>query len=368
MAVDSRRVKFEIPAMNIGIPKEIKPQEGRVAMTPSDCAKLVQLGHAVYLESSAGDQSGYTDADYRCMGVQISPDADALYQSSRLIVKVKEPIEADLSRLRSDHILFCFLHLAANAALIQQLRKIGLTAVAFETIEVAGGLPILKPMSEVAGRVAVQVGTHLLHQPAGGKGILLGGVSGTDAGHVTVLGAGVAGSQAALLASAMGGDVWVFDRSEMALSRLQSIDHRIQCHVMDSGALAQRLTVTDLLVGAVLVKGAKAPSVVTREMVRGMPTGSVLADISVDQGGCIETTRPTSYDAPTYIDEGVIHFCVSNMPGAVPRTSTQAISAVLPKFVHRLTDADWLQQDEVLRAAVNVHAGEIWLDSLKDIC
>lgn len=353
--------------MKIGIPKEIKPQEGRVAMTPDDCAVLVSQGYVVQVEAGAGLASGYSDAAYASAGVIVCPDADALFEHSDLILKVKEPIEADLARLRSRHTLFCFLHLAPNPCLLQSLLDIGLTAVAFETLEVQGRLPILKPMSEVAGRVAVQVGTHLLHHSAGGRGILLGGVQGTDRGQVTVLGAGVAGTQAALLASSMGADVWVFDQSAKAMQALSQQDGRIQPQLMDADRLARRLAETDLLIGAVLIKGAKTPRLVTRGMVRTMPEGAVLADISVDQGGCVETTRATSYDKPTYVEEGVIHFCVSNMPGAVPRTSTQALSAALPEYVARFMEPDWQTHDAALREAINVSDGQICLESLKDV-
>lgn len=353
--------------MKIGIPKEIKPQEGRVALTPQDCRILIDSGHSLWVQSQAGVASGYADRDYQQQGAQIAQTAAKLFDAAQLIVKVKEPIEGDLALLRADHTLFCYLHLAPNPALTRRLLDIGLTAVAFETVEEQNRLPLLQPMSEVAGRIAVQVGAHLLHQSSGGRGILLGGVTGTDAGHVTVLGAGVAGTQSALLASALGANVTVLDRSETALEKLQKRDARIQGKIFDVVDVDALLEQTDLLVGAVLVKGARAPRLIRRTQIARMPQGSVVADISVDQGGCIETTRPTSYDAPTYVDSGVIHFCVSNMPGAVPRTSTQAISAVLPPYIERLTRPNWFDEDVVMRQATNLRHGEILLDALRDI-
>ncbi|HEX7026705.1 MAG TPA: alanine dehydrogenase [Gammaproteobacteria bacterium] len=348
--------------MHIGIPKENKPREGRIALLPQACSILTDEGHAVYVESGAGVMSGYSDADYERAGAQIVPDAAALYAAARLIVKVKEPIEQDLQYLRSDHTLFCFLHLAAFPELTRRLCDIGLTAVAFETVQTDdGSLPLLAPMSAIAGRVGAQVGTHLLHQSQGGRGILLGGIEGTEAGKVVVLGAGVAGTHAAMLTAAIGADVTVFDKAPERLETLSGLrlPGRLTGRLATPEAIAEAVAGADLLIGAVLIPGAAAPRVVTAEMVGSMQSGSVIVDISVDQGGCIATTRPTSYDDPTYLVDGVIHFTVANMPGAVPRTATQALSHAILPYVRRIATLPRLSDDPELERGVNVRAGKI---------
>jgi alanine dehydrogenase len=344
--------------LRVGVPREIKPLEGRVGLTPEAVAEVIRHGASVGLEAGAGVASGYPDAAYEAAGARILADAEALYGWAELVVKVKEPVGPELERLRRDHRLFCFLHLAADRALTERLCAIGLTGVAFETLVDRGRLPILVPMSEIAGRIAVQVGTHLLHTTQGGRGILLGGLPSIDRGHVVVLGGGTAGSASVRLAAALGARVTVFDRDPVQLERLYGSAANISALAPTGAAIAEAVADADLLVGAVLLPGAAAPRLVSRAQVATMRRGSVVADIAVDQGGCIETTRPTTYDAPTYVEEGVTHFCVTNMPGAVPRSATQAlVSAMLP-YLLRLLEDDW-RADPRLAGAINVDRGEV---------
>ncbi|MEW5755787.1 MAG: alanine dehydrogenase [Pseudomonadota bacterium] len=344
--------------MRIGIPREIKVLEGRVALIPEAAGELVRNGHEVFIETQAGVASGYPDEDYTRLGVTILPDAATLHREIALIVKVKEPQPQELDLYRPDHLLFSYLHLAAEPVLMQRLCKIGMTAVAFETVSEHGALPLLAPMSDIAGRIAVQVGTHLLHRPQGGKGLLLGGLPAAPRGKVVVLGAGVAGGNAAALAAAMGAEVTVFDRNREKLAAMRALGPNVTALYPFAHSLEQAVAACDLLIGAVLIPGAKAPHLISAEMVRAMQQGSVIADISVDQGGCIETTRPTTYADPTYVWEGITHFCVTNMPGAVPRTSSQALSAALIPYVLRLAQPDW-RSDPALQAGINVAGGKV---------
>lgn len=344
--------------MRIGVPKEIKPLEGRVALTPEAAGELAHAGHELYLQAGAGEQSGYPDSAYSAQGVTILPDAATLYGHAQLIVKVKEPIAAEYGLLRPDHVLFSYLHLAAVPELARTLKEKGLTALAFETVEAQGRLPLLAPMSEIAGRLAIQIGAHLLHQPQGGRGILLGGLAGTERGRVVVLGAGEAGGAAAAAAAALGAEVTVFARARDSLARMRALGSNVTALHSYRAAIAEAVRTADLLVGAVLIPGARAPRLVTRAMVQTMRPGTVIVDISVDQGGCIETIRPTDYRLPTYVEAGVIHFGVTNMPGAVPRTSTQALSGAIAPFVLRLAEPGW-EQDPVLRSGINVQGGKI---------
>jgi alanine dehydrogenase len=345
--------------MRIGIPRELKPREGRVGLIPAACVELVNGGHEVFVEHGAGEKSGYSDQDFRDVGVVVLPTADDLFDKSQMIVKVKEPIDPDLKRLRKDHLLFCYLHLAALPELTRRLVDIGLTAVAFETVEDrAGRLPLLAPMSDIAGRLSMQYATTLLHQPQGGKGILLGGVPAARRGRVVVLGGGVAGGNSALVAAGLGAEVIVFDKDRDKLVAARAMGANVTGlypHVAD---VAEAVREADVVIGAVLVTGARAPHVVSADMVRRMQAGSVIVDISVDQGGCIETTRPTTYEAPTYQWEGVTHFCVTNMPGAVPRTSSQALSAAIAPYAVRLADGEW-RGDAGLVRGINVEAGRV---------
>ncbi|HSH27755.1 MAG TPA: alanine dehydrogenase [Wenzhouxiangella sp.] len=351
--------------MRIGIPREIKTLEGRVALVPAACGDLVQAGHEVLVEAGAGSKSGFSDDDFRQAGVEVLPDAEALYGKAELVVKVKEPLEDDLRYLRSDHLLFCYLHLAAEPALTDRLLEIGLTGVAFETVEAAdGSLPLLAPMSNIAGRIGVQVGTHLLHQPEGGRGVLLGGLPATDRGHVVVLGAGAAGGNSARLAAASGARVTVFDKRQDRLAEMMAIGPNVTALYPYAEAVAESAAGADLIIGAVLVTGARAPHVITREMISSMNEGAVVVDISIDQGGCIETTRPTTYADPTYQVDGVTHFSVTNMPGAVPRTASQALSATILPYVQQMARPGW-DKDEALARGVNVRSGELVHPALK---
>ncbi len=352
--------------MRIGIPKEIKIREGRVALIPSAAGELARHGHEVFLQAGAGMASGYADADYAALGVRIVPDAAAVYEQAQMLLKVKEPIAPEYDLLRRDHILFSYLHLAAVPELARVLMQKGLTAVAFETVEKGGQLPLLAPMSDIAGRLAVQIGATLLHSYRGGRGILLGGLPGAERGHVVVLGAGEAGGNAVAMAAALGARVTVFARSRGSLERMQQLGPNVTALPSHADLLEQAVKDADLLVGAVLIPGARAPRLVSRDLVSKMKPGSVIVDISVDQGGCIETTRPTDYDNPTYVVDGVIHFAVTNMPGAVPRTASQALSTSLLPYVLRLAARDGLN-DKAIVSGINVHGGKLVHPALRDL-
>ena len=353
--------------MRIGIPKEIKTLEGRIALIPDAIADLVQHGHEVFVESHAGVLSGYSDDDIRHAGAQIVPDARALYDAAEMIVKVKEPQPVELELLRPDQILFSYLHLAAEIELMKGLQQIGLTAIAFETVQTADGtLPLLAPMSDIAGRIAVQVGSHLLHSPQGGRGILLGGLPAAERGKVVILGAGVAGGNAALYAANIGAEVVVFDRNLTKLEHMRALGHNVTSLYPYAHSLVEQVKHADLLIGAVLIPGERAPKIVTADMVRSMRDGSVIIDISVDQGGCIETTKPTNYENPTFVWEGVVHFGVTNMPGAVPRSASQALSASLLPYVLRLASPNWEQQADLF-AGINVRQGKIVHPALQNL-
>ena len=349
--------------MKIGIPREIKVLEGRIALTPAATRELVKQGHHVFIKKNAGLLSGYSDKEYSDAGATLLNTAKDVYDNAELIVKVKEPQKSELKYLRKDHILFSFLHLAVAPDLTKDLLDIGLTAVAFETVTNNKQLPLLAPMSDIAGRIAVQVGTHLLHQPQGGRGILLGGVAGTERGRVVILGGGIAGSGATQIASALGANVLVFDPNRDKQVKLEAMGQNVTAKQPLEKDIEQAVKDADLLIGAVLIPGAKTPHLVSAELVKSMKAGSVIIDISVDQGGCIETTRPTTYEAPTFVWEDVIHFGVTNMPGAVPRTSTQALSAVLLPYVLQLCEPDW-QSNPALASGINLQNGEIILPAL----
>ena len=344
--------------MRIAIPREIKPREGRIALIPEAVADLVRAGYRVTVETGAGTASGFPDQAYEQAGAEIAPDPAAVYQAGELIVKVKEPVSEELQHLRGDHLLFCYLHLAANPALARALQEIGVTAIAFETVAVGDRLPLLAPMSQIAGRLSVQTGAYLLHSEPGGRGVLLGGVPGAHRGRVTVLGAGMAGMEAIRLAAANGAEVMVFDRSPQKLDQANALAPNITALYPQQNVLARILEETDLLIGAVLLPGRRAPKLVRREDIARMPAGAIAIDISVDQGGCMETTRPTTYDAPTYVEEGVIHFAVTNMPGAVPRTASQALSGALSEYLPVLARGEWADHP-ALAEGVNVREGRI---------
>lgn len=344
--------------MRIGIPKEIKVREGRVALIPPAVSELVRHGHEVYVQAGAGLASGYPDMDYRQAGAQVVPDAATLYARAQMILKVKEPLPAEYSLLRAEHLLFCYLHLAANPELAWALKDKGLTAVAFETVEDENHrLPLLAPMSDIAGRLAVQIGATLLHTYRGGRGILLGGLPSTERGHVVILGAGTVGGNAAAVAAALGAQVTVFAPHRAGLERMHALGPNVTALPSYPALIEQAVYDADLLIGAVLVPGARTPKLVSKDMVSRMKPGAVIVDVSVDQGGCIETTRPTDYDNPTYVVDGVLHFAVTNMPGAVPRTASQALSTALMPYVLRLAEPDGLS-DPALAKGVNVANGQ----------
>ncbi len=333
--------------------------EGRVGLIPDAVAELVRHGHEVWVERDAGLLSGYSNAQYEAAGAVLAADAAALYGKAELIVKIKEPVGEELELLRPEHLLFSFLHLAADPQLAHRLQAIGLTAVAFETVSDAQGrLPLLAPMSDIAGRLATQIGCRLLHQSEGGKGLLLGGLSGARRGRVVILGAGNAGSGAAQLAAALGAELVVFDRDRSRLEQMRRLGPNVTTLFSYHELLREEVAHADMLIGAVLIPGARAPHLVSRDMVRAMEPGSVVIDISVDQGGCIETTRPTTYAEPTFLWEGILHFGVTNMPGTVPRSASQAMSAVLTPYVLELAQPGW-QQNPELAAGLNVRAGKL---------
>ena len=350
--------------MHIGVPKEIKNNEYRVGMVPSAVAEMVHHGHQVTVEAGAGLGAGLSDADYQEAGAAIASDPGAIFAQADMIVKVKEPLEAERRMLRPGQILFTYLHLAPDAPQTHDLVKSGAICIAYETVtSVTGALPLLTPMSEVAGRLAPQVGAHALEKAQGGRGILLGGVPGVPAADVVVLGGGVSGSHAAAIAIGMGAHVTVVDRSSETLKRLSAqFGPAITTVFSTRAAIADLVRRADLLIGTVLVPGAAAPKLVTAAMVKTMKPGAVIVDVAIDQGGCVETSHATTHSDPTYVVDGVVHYCVANMPGAVARTSTFALNNVTLPFALALADKGWrsaLQTDRHLRAGLNVCEGKV---------
>jgi alanine dehydrogenase len=349
--------------MRIGVPAEIKVHEYRVGLTPGSVAELTAAGHQVSVQTRAGAGIGFSDRDYQRAGATIAADAAAVFRGSDLIVKVKEPQSSECAMLRPGQILFTYLHLAADRPQADALRTSGASAIAYETVTSAdGGLPLLAPMSEVAGRMAVQVGAKCLEKESGGIGKLLGGVPGVAPARVVILGGGIAGANAALIALGMRADVTILEKS---VKRLRALSDQfgagLKVVMANPETVHEYVTRSDLAIGAVLVPGAAAPKLVSREMVREMRDGSVVVDVSIDQGGCFETSRPTTHDAPTYIEEGVVHYCVTNMPGAVAHTSALALNNATLPFVKALADRGLaaLTDDPHLAAGLNVHRGAI---------
>lgn len=342
--------------MKIAIPAEIKIQEKRIALIPQACAQLIQQGHELYLQSGAGSACGYLDQQYLHCGVTICPDAESLYAVGELILKVKEPQPAEWGLLRPDHLLFCYLHLAAETDLLYQLKQTGLTVLGFESVVERAQLPLLQPMSIIAGKLAIHAGCQLLQHY---KGVLLGGLAATERGRV-VLGAGNAGYAAAELAASLGAQVSVFDLNYQRLNEVRQLGHHVSSFYPYSEAILEKVMQADLVVGAVLVPNKKAPIVVTEAMVKQMQPDSVIVDIAVDQGGCIATTHATNYDHPSYRLHEVIHYAVTNMPAAVANTASQALSASLLPYVSRLALNNW-REDDVLVSAINVDKGQCLL-------
>ncbi len=354
--------------MRIGVPKEIKTHEYRVGLTPMAAAELVRLGHQVMIQTGAGAGIDMTDDEYKAAGATIAPDAATIFAENDLVVKVKEPQPVECKMLRQEQILFTYLHLAPDTAQTDLLLQSGASCIAYETVtDVEGRLPLLAPMSEVAGRLAIQMGATNLEKAKGGRGVLLAGVPGVAPGDVVVVGGGVAGANAAQIALGIGARVTILDKS---IKRLQQLDAqfggRVTTIAATGAAIAAAVREADLVVGAVLVPGASAPKVVTREMVKQMRRGSVIVDISIDQGGCVETARPTTHTDPTYVEEGVIHYCVTNMPGAVARTSTMALNNVTLPYTIQLAQHGLaaLKKDPGFLAGLNVHQGQLTCEAV----
>jgi alanine dehydrogenase len=348
--------------MIIGVPKEIKEQEYRVALLPSGAYQLVKLGHEVLVERGAGAGAGYPDAEYEQAGAKLVDSHAAVFERGELVVKVKEPLASEFSLLRPGQILFTYLHLAANRSLTEALMKSGVTALAYETLEVNRRLPLLEPMSEIAGRMSILVGGYFLAKHFGGSGVLLGGVPGVLPGKVVVLGGGAAGINAARMGQGLGADVTIL---EVDLERMRFLDitlHTAHTLYSNESHLLELLPTVDLLIGAVLVPGAKAPKLIRRDMLRRMRPGSVLVDIAIDQGGCAETSRPTTHHDPVFVEEGVTHYCVANMPGAYARTATQALTNVTYRYIELLADhglAEGCAKQPALIGAINVMKGKV---------
>ena len=350
--------------MKVGIPKEVKVLEFRVGMVPAGVRELVSDGHDVFVETNAGEGIGMTDADYEAVGAIILDTAKAIYDTADMIVKVKEPQAEECAMLRSNQVLFTYLHLAADPAQTEALVNSGATAIAYETVTADdGSLPLLTPMSEVAGRLSIQSGAFALQKANGGRGVLLGGVPGVAPGKVVVIGGGVAGTHAAEMAVGLGAEVTILDRS---VPRLREINNfyrgRVRTAYSTKQVIDELIPQADLVIGAVLIAGAAAPKLVSAEHVKQMKTGAVLVDISIDQGGCFETSRPTTHAEPTYVVDDVVHYCVTNMPGAVPRTSTFALTNVTLPFVKNLVNLGWREAllcDKHLQHGLNIHAGNV---------
>jgi alanine dehydrogenase len=348
----------------LSLPTEIKPDEYRVAITPAGVREIGVHGHEVLIEAGAGEGSAIADAEFEAQGARIVPDAAAVFGEAEMVVKVKEPQAAEVEMLRPGQVLFTYLHLAPDPELTRGLRDSGATCIAYETVEDARGrLPLLAPMSEIAGKIATQAGAFMLEKPLGGRGILLGGVPGVAAANVMVIGGGVVGMNAAFVAIGMGADVFVFDKSIDRLRELE-VGFAGSCSTVYSTTLAveEMLPRADLVIGAVLVHGARAPFVVRREQLALMKPGAVLVDVAIDQGGCFETSHPTTHHDPTFEVDGITHYCVANMPGAVPITSTHALTNATLPYAIALADrgvADAIRHDPGLRPGVNVAAGEV---------
>ena len=350
--------------MKVGIPKEIKDNENRVGMTPAGVFELINNGHFVYVQENAGFGSGFTDTDYKEVGAKVLRTIDEVYASSDMIVKVKEPIKKEYALIKADQVIFTYFHFASSEALTNAMIKSKAICIAYETVEAEdGSLPLLIPMSEVAGRMAIQQGAKYLEKPIKGRGVLLGGVPGVPPGKVLVLGAGTVGIQAAKMAAGLGAHVTIMD---VNMSQLRYVNDVMPNHVVTEFSSAynikQRIKNHDLIIGGVLLKGAKAPKLITKDMLQLMRPGTVLVDVAVDQGGCFETTKPTTHQAPIYIIDDIVHYCVANMPGAVPYTSTLALTNVTLPYVLKLANNGWeaaCEIDKALDKGLNIVRGEV---------
>jgi len=369
-----------IETMRIGVPTEIKTHEYRVGLAPSSARELIHHGHSVQIQSGAGLGIGATDADYEAVGCEIVADAKSVFANAEMIIKVKEPQLAECAMLRPEQVLFTYLHLAPDPEQTAALQKSGCTAIAYETVTAKdGSLPLLAPMSEVAGRMSIQAGAHHLEKAQGGRGALLGGVPGVAPAKVVILGGGVAGTNAAQMAAGCGADVTILEKS---LTRIRALDAmfggRVKTVYSTVDALEKLAVDADLIIGSVLIPGASAPKLITRELLKKMQPGAVIVDIAIDQGGCMETSRPTTHSEPTFVEENIIHYCVANMPGAVARTSTLALNNATLPYAVALANKGWkkaLSDDEGLRNGLNVQNGKITykavaeaLDKMADFC
>jgi alanine dehydrogenase len=356
--------------MKIGVAREIKPDEYHVALTPAGARELVQRGHDVLVETGAGEGSSFPDGAYEAVGARTG-SVDEVWEASELLLKVKEPIEPEYSRLRDGLVLFTYLHIAADEQLTRALLDSGITAVAYETVETDNrSLPLLAPMSEIAGRLAAQAGAYFLEKPLGGRGLLLGGVAGVAPGRVVVLGGGMVGYNAAVIALGLGANVTILERSVDRMRHLEEIlSGRVSLVMSSSLQIEESIVEADVVIGAVLIPGALAPKLITAEMVREMKEGSVLADVAIDQGGCAETSRPTTHSDPVYVVDGVTHYCVANMPGAVPITSTKALTNVTLPYVEAIAEhglREAVERDRALARGVNVVEGKVTYEAVAE--
>lgn len=350
--------------MIIGVPKEIKNNENRVALTPAGAKELIKRGHQVYVQQSAGLGSGFSDQDYSAVGASLLPSIEATYQIAEMIMKVKEPIESEYSLIKPNQLLFTYFHFASYEPLTKAMVASKAICLAYETVEKADrSLPLLVPMSEVAGRMAIQKGANYLEKPLGGRGILLGGVPGVLPAKVLILGGGIVGTQAAWMAAGLGADVIIMDVSLPRMRYLADVmPANVKTMMSNEFNIREQIKQADLIVGAVLIPGAKAPHLITKEMLKDMKKGAVVVDVAVDQGGCIETCKPTTHENPTYVIDDVVHYCVANMPGAVPYTSTLALTNATLPYAIQLADKGWkkaAQENEDLVPGLNVIQGDI---------
>jgi alanine dehydrogenase len=356
--------------MNVGVPKEIKSDEYRVALTPAGALELTSRGHSVLIERGAGEGSAFADAEYESVGARLGAVAE-VWAESELVLKVKEPLPDEYGRLREGQVLFTYLHLAASDELTQALVSSGAACVAYETVETNDrALPLLAPMSEIAGRLAAQAGATFLERPLGGRGLLLGGVPGVAPGEVVVIGGGMVGYNAAVIALGLGAEVTILERSIDRMRHLEEVlGSRVTLLMSSSLQIQESVAAADVVVGAVLIPGALAPKLISREMVAGMKEGSVVADVAIDQGGCVETSRPTTHSEPVFVVDGVIHYCVANMPGAVPITSTKALTNATLPYVEEIADhglRDAIARDPALARGVNVIEGKITYEAVAE--
>lgn len=350
--------------MKIGVPVEIKPDENRVGLTPSGVMDLTKIGHSVFIQQGAGAGSGFTDSDYEAVGARILPDIAAIYQTAEMIIKVKEPLPEEYDLIRKDQILFTYLHLASSQKLTEALIRSGAICIAYETVEKSdGSLPLLIPMSEIAGRMAIQEGAKYLEKPFGGKGVLLAGVPGVRPGRVLILGGGIVGMQAAKMAAGLGAQVTVMD---INLQRLRQLDDLLPANVTTTFSTEMNIRNLiphhDLIIGAILTKGEKAINIITKDMLKTMDAHTVLVDVAIDQGGCIETSKPTTHQNPTFVIDDVVHYCVANIPGAVPKTSTIALTNATLPYVLYVANLGWKKachHNPDLIPGLNIVNGEV---------